>query len=119
MYVCTLIQGLKCHKFCELIVNHSSCLSEREEKVFQLRVCSCSPQIDEFPINQDVALQLAGLHAQVLWGDHVQGMGSRYDEVEQYLHPRITAEDRNKTREDWKKAIAVAHKVRHGSCPYT
>jgi hypothetical protein len=67
-------------------------------------------KINEFPINQDVALQLAGLHAQVLWGDHVQGMGSRYDEVEQYLHPRITAEDRNKTREDWKMAIAVAHK---------
>ena len=73
---------------------------------------SLPTQIDEFPLNQEVALQLAGLHAQVLWGDHVHGMESRYDEVEQYLHPHIITEDRNKTRDDWKKAIAAAHKVR-------
>lgn len=56
-------------------------------------------------------MQLAGLHAQVLWGDYVQNMFSRYDEVEQFLHPRIINGDRRKTREDWKKAIANAHKV--------
>ena len=54
---------------------------------------------------------LTGLHAQVLWGDYVQGMTSRYDEIEQFLHARIINEDRNKTREDWKRAIATAHKV--------
>lgn len=68
-------------------------------------------QIDEFPLNQEVALQLAGLHAQVLWGDYTHNMSSRYDEIEQFLHSRIIKEDRNKTREDWKRAIANAHKV--------
>ena len=38
-------------------------------------------------------------------------MMSRYDEIEQFLHPRVINEERNKTREDWKKAIANAHKV--------
>ena len=69
-------------------------------------------QIDEFPLNQEVALQLAGLQAQVLWGDYVQSKVSRYDEIEQFLHTRIIAADRRKTREDWKRAIANTHKVR-------
>lgn len=41
----------------------------------------------------------------------MQNMSSRYDEIEQFLHSRIINEDRRKTREDWKRAIASAHKV--------
>ena len=68
-------------------------------------------QIDEFPVNEDVALQLAGLQAQVLWGNFDPALSSRYNEVEQYLHPRIISSNKSKTREDWKKSIAEAHKV--------
>ena len=58
-----------------------------------------------------VALQLAGLQVQVLWGDYDPALSTRYDEIEQYLHQRIIADNPTKTREDWKKAIAAAHKV--------
>lgn len=70
------------------------------------------PQLDEFPLNEKVALQLAGLHAQVLWGSYEKTMMSRYDELEQYIHPRILSSNKLKTREDWKKSIAEAHEVR-------
>ena len=68
--------------------------------------------MDEFPLNEKVALQLAGLHAQVLWGSYDKTMMSRYDELEQYIHPRILSSNKLKTREDWKKSIAEAHEVR-------
>ena len=62
-------------------------------------------------MNEVVALQLAGLQAQVLWGNFDPALSSRYNEVEQYLHPRIISSNKSKTREDWKKSIAEAHKV--------
>lgn len=68
--------------------------------------------MDEFPINEKVALQLAGLHAQVLWGPHDKGMMSRFDELELYIHPRILSTNKTKTREDWKKSISEAHEVK-------
>lgn len=68
--------------------------------------------MDEFPINEKVALQLAGLHAQVLWGPHDKGMMSRYNELELYIHPRILSTNKTKTREDWKKSISEAHEVK-------
>lgn len=68
-------------------------------------------QIDEFPVNEAVALQLAGLQAQVLWGAFDPNLFSRYDEVEQFLPVRIIAGNKSKTRDDWKKAIGHAHKV--------
>lgn len=67
--------------------------------------------MDEFPLNEKVGLQLAGLHAQVLWGDYDPNRYTRYNEVEQYIHPRILASNKMKTREDWKKDIAEAHEV--------
>lgn len=62
-------------------------------------------------MNEAVAVQLAGLQAQVLWGDFVPSMMSRYDEIEQFLPERIIVIDKSKTRDNWKKAIADAHKV--------
>lgn len=38
-------------------------------------------RVDEFPVNDKVALQLAGLQAQVLWGDSSEKNISRYEEV--------------------------------------
>lgn len=67
-------------------------------------------KIDEFPVNEAVALQLAGLQAQVLFGDHAPSITSRYDEIEQFLATRIVQGNRAKTREDWKRDIEEAHK---------
>lgn len=66
-------------------------------------------------MNEAVSLQLAGLQAQVLWGDYTSTLPNRYDELEQYLPARILAGNRAKTREDWKRAIGEAHKVRSHS----
>ena len=71
----------------------------------------CISQLDEFPVNEAVALQLAGLHAQVLWGEYNKDMGTRYNEIEQFLPQRIISGNKTKTREGWKQAIAQAHEV--------
>ena len=70
--------------------------------------------MDEFPINEKVALQLAGLHAQVLWGDYDRSLMNRYDDLRQYLHPRIMSANKSYTMDDWKLEIAMAHEVRRG-----
>ena len=62
-------------------------------------------------MNEAVALQLAGLQSQVLWGDHNPSMHTRYDETETYLPQRIISGNRTKTRDDWKAAIGEAHRV--------
>ena len=62
-------------------------------------------------MNEAVALQLAGLQAQVLWGDHSQRLASRYDEIESFLPERIVSGNPSRTRNEWKAAIGDAHKV--------
>lgn len=62
-------------------------------------------------MNVGVALQQAGLQAQVLWGNYEPSMHSRYDEIEDYLPDRIIASGKTRTREEWKRAIADAHRV--------
>ena len=63
-------------------------------------------------MNEAVSLQLAGLQAQVLWGEFNPSLPNRYDEIEQYLPQRIIQGNRSYTREDWKRAIGESHKVR-------
>ena len=67
--------------------------------------------MDEFPVNEAVALQQAGLQAQVLWGNYDHPKMSRYDEIENYLPNRIITSGITHTREEWKRLIADAHKV--------
>ncbi len=60
-----------------------------------------------------MALQQAGLQAQVLWGNYDASKFSRYDEIEDYLPARIIASGKTRTRDEWKYSIGEAHKVRH------
>lgn len=62
---------------------------------------------DEFSVSDKVALQLAGLQAQVVLGNYQEGKGQRYKEVEQYLCKRIL----NQRSQDWSQQVALAHKV--------
>lgn len=56
-------------------------------------------------------MQLAGLHAQVLWGDYDSKLKSRYNDLEQYLHPRLMGETKNRSDDEWKNEIGKAHNV--------
>ena len=62
---------------------------------------------DEFSVSDKVALQLAGLQAQVVLGAYEEGKEQRYREVEQYLCKRIL----NAPGRDWSEEVASAHKV--------
>lgn len=66
---------------------------------------------DEFPVNEKVALQLAGLQAQVIWGNAEDGMLSRYEELEQYLPRRIRLCNPHATKEDLAQKIFESHKL--------
>lgn len=64
-------------------------------------------KLDEFLVSEKVALQLAGLQAQVIWGDYQDNKDFRYEEAKQYLCERILKEEPDK---DWAEAIAEAHR---------
>ncbi|XP_052766932.1 myosin-I heavy chain-like isoform X3 [Mya arenaria] len=61
---------------------------------------------DEFSVSDTVALQLAGLQAQVILGEYEDGKAQRYREVEQYLCRRILQHQGT----DWGVQVAAAHK---------
>ncbi|GAB1607514.1 unconventional myosin-X isoform X1 [Argonauta hians] len=63
-------------------------------------------ELDEFSVSEKVALQLAGLQAQVIWGDYHENKDFRYGEAKQYLCERILEAEQSK---DWGNAIAEAH----------
>ncbi|XP_052271099.1 unconventional myosin-VIIb-like isoform X2 [Dreissena polymorpha] len=61
---------------------------------------------DEFSVSERVALQLAGLQAQVVLGAYQDNKLQRYKEVEQYICRRILA----LSNQDWSAQLAAAHK---------
>ncbi|KAG8194585.1 hypothetical protein JTE90_013323 [Oedothorax gibbosus] len=63
---------------------------------------------DEYPINERVGLQLAGLQAQVLLGEPQEAKVERYAEIANFLCSRI-----RKTRRDidWIPDLSEAHKI--------
>jgi len=70
-----------------------------------------SVQRDEYPVAEKVALQLAGLQAQVYLGDCKAGTGPSalepYSNVEAYLPIRIA---RTRPHQQWVPILAQAHK---------
>lgn len=65
---------------------------------------------DEFPVSERIALQLAGLQAQVSLGEYVDGRPQSYEDVENYLCYRIRkASGSSKT--ELAAKIAEAHKM--------
>ena len=67
-------------------------------------------RVDEFPVSDKVALQLAGLQAQVLWGDAKEQNMSRYEDVETYLPFRVRGQFPNRSKEDWMAELFKAHR---------
>lgn len=67
-------------------------------------------RVDEFPVNDKVALQLAGLQAQITWGESDETKLSRYEEVPSYIPWRLRQHNRAMTKADWIKAIYCAHR---------
>lgn len=65
---------------------------------------------DDFPVSERIALQLAGLQAQVSLGDYVEGRLESYEDVENYLCFRIRRSSSVGTR-DLAIKIAEAHKM--------
>ena len=65
------------------------------------------PQCDEFSVSDKVGLQLAGLQAQVIWGQYEQSKEFRYSEADQYLCKRILAS----SGKNWSQEVAKAHMV--------
>ncbi|XP_022328925.1 unconventional myosin heavy chain 6-like isoform X10 [Crassostrea virginica] len=61
---------------------------------------------DKFPVSDKVALQLAGLQAQVVCGEYEEGKDNRYSEAELFLCKRIIAQPGR----DWNEEIASAHR---------
>ncbi|XP_046401515.1 myosin-I heavy chain isoform X2 [Ischnura elegans] len=62
---------------------------------------------DDYPVTEKVALQLAGLQAQVALGDPKDGKFDYYVDVDMYLPYRIS---RNRAEDQWVGILAQAHR---------
>ncbi|XP_035824689.1 myosin-I heavy chain [Aplysia californica] len=60
---------------------------------------------DEYSVSDKVGLQLAGLQAQVIWGQFEPSKEFRYSEADQYLCKRILAS----SGKNWSQEVAKAH----------
>ncbi|XP_059160288.1 unconventional myosin heavy chain 6-like isoform X2 [Physella acuta] len=62
-------------------------------------------KFDEYSVSDKVGLQLAGLQAQVIWGEFELNKEFRYSEADQYLCKRILAS----SGRNWSQEVAKAH----------
>lgn len=67
-------------------------------------------RLDEFPVSERIALQLAGLQAQVSLGDFVAGRIRSYEDVENYISARVRRSAGHSSME-WAVKIADAHRM--------
>jgi hypothetical protein len=79
-------------------------------RFFVLLLLCALPQADEFPVDEQNALRLAGLQAQVMWGEPKEDQKSRYNDVCAYLPRRIVMSMLDGDVEFWKTQIFEAHK---------
>jgi len=80
-----------------------------EYNLLYAQACHSVVRLDDFPVNDKIALLLAGLQAQVLWGDAEGDKLSRYEDIESYLPQRVREGDATKSRVQWCKDIFDAH----------
>ena len=67
-------------------------------------------RLDEFPVSERIALQLAGLQAQVSLGDFIPGRIRSYEDVENYISARVRRAAGHSSME-WAVKIADAHRL--------
>ena len=67
-------------------------------------------RLDEFPVSERIALQLAGLQAQVSLGDFIHGRIRSYEDVENYISARVRRSAGHSSME-WAVKIADAHRM--------
>lgn len=67
-------------------------------------------KLDEFPVSERIALQLAGLQAQVSMGDFQVGRIRGYEDVENYISARVRRAAGHSSME-WAVKIADAHRL--------
>lgn len=67
-------------------------------------------KLDEFPVSERIALQLAGLQAQVSMGDFQVGRIRGYEDVENYISARVRRSAGHSSME-WAVKIADAHRL--------
>jgi myosin-7 len=76
---------------------------------FILQAVHSVVRVDEFPVNTTVALQLAGLQAQILWGEADPSKATRYEELERYIPWRIRQQQAQMGKKEWMQNLYTAH----------
>lgn len=80
-----------------------------EYRLLYFQAVHSTVRVDDFPVDEAGALMLAGLQAQVTFGDADKSMLSRYERIDGYLPWRIHQSRPQKTQKQWMEKLFHAH----------
>eukprot|EP00036_Acanthoecidae_sp_10tr_P012400 CAMPEP_0206295594 /NCGR_PEP_ID=MMETSP0106_2-20121207/5245_1 /ASSEMBLY_ACC=CAM_ASM_000206 /TAXON_ID=81532 /ORGANISM="Acanthoeca-like sp., Strain 10tr" /LENGTH=2074 /DNA_ID=CAMNT_0053726249 /DNA_START=150 /DNA_END=6370 /DNA_ORIENTATION=- len=80
-----------------------------EYRLLYYQAVHCVTRADEFPITDADALRLAGLQAQVNWGEADKSKLTRYNDIYAYLPRRLAQSKNDGEPEFWKEQLFEAH----------